>query len=434
MEFNKSTIQQLIFSSILFLLFFLAVSVQAQQTFYCKERLPDIVNSYSRTLLPVLHPSGSRLYFVRKEHPNNIGGVNDPDDIWYSDRVNGKFWTAPINAGPTINTPNSNALFSITADGNSAFVASVSYDGNLTFHMAQLFGNSWSIGKQFTISDFTMNSAQYFATMNADQNVLILAMSHQGSLGDLDLYVSLKNNQNIWSKPIWMGNSINTNSREGSPFLAQDNKTLYFYSNGFGGYGGSDLFMTRRLDDTWTQWSKPVNLGPYINTAGNERSITLTSRGDTACIISTDADNDQEGIYFVCLQPEIRPQEQKAEISLAQPTLTNHSDTSMELYFETNEWKLLPRHSEQLREFCRGVRDKNKHVIIRGYADDRGSSNYNKALSLKRANSVADFLIECGLKSYDILGEGVRLLDRAESLDSKRQRSRAVNIFMTIQQ
>ncbi|MBM4150479.1 MAG: hypothetical protein FJ219_02385 [Ignavibacteria bacterium] len=434
MEFNKSAIQQLIFSSILSSLLFIAISLQAQQTFYCKERLPDIVNSYTRTLLPVLHPSGSRLYFVRKGHPNNIGGINDPDDIWYSDRVNGNFWTAPINAGPTINTPNSNALFSITADGNSAFVASVSYDGNLTFHMAQLSGNSWTIGKQFTISDFTMNSAEYFATMNADQNVLILAMNHEGSLGDLDLYVSLKNNQNIWSKPLLMGNTINTISREGSPFLAQDNKTLYFYSNGFGGYGGSDLFMTKRLDDTWTRWTKPVNLGQFINTTGNERSITLTSRGDTACIISTDANNDQEGMYFVCLQPEIRPQEQKAQVALAQTPIANQNDTSMELYFRTNEWKLLPKHIEQLQDMCRGVRDKNKHVIIRGYADDRGSSDYNRALSLKRAHSVADFLIECGLKSYDILGEGVRQLDQHESLQIKRQRSRAVNIFMTIQQ
>lgn len=421
------------YSCLAFIFLHCAANIQAQQAFYCKERLPDIVNSYTRTLLPVLHPSGSRLYFVRKEHPNNVGGINDPDDIWYSDRVNGNFWTAPINAGPTINTPYSNALFSITADGNSAFVASVSFDGNLTFHMAKLNGNAWTIGKQFSISDFTMNSAQYFATMNADQNVLILAMNHDGSLGDLDLYVSLKNNQNIWSKPLWMGHTINSGSREGSPFLAQDNKTLYFYSNGFGGYGGSDLFMTRRLDDSWTHWTKPINLGPFINTVGNERSITLTARGDTACIISTDAENDQEGMYFVCLQPEIRPQE-KAEVTIAQIPVPNQSDTSMELYFETNEWILNAEHIVDLQNICRAVKDRNKHVIIKGFADDRGSSAYNKALSLKRANSVADYLIECGLKSYDILGEGERQMEGIDSIQNVRKRSRAVNIFMTIQQ
>ena len=96
-------------------------------------------------------------------------------------------------------------------------------------------------------------------------------MNHNGALGDLDLYVSIKSKSGIWSTPLWMGDNINSSFREGSPFLARDNKTLYFYSNGFGGYGGSDLFMSRRLDDTWQSWSKPLNLGPYINTPANEQ-------------------------------------------------------------------------------------------------------------------------------------------------------------------
>lgn len=405
----------------------------AQQSFYCKERLPDIVNSYSKTLLPVLHPSGSRLYFVRKEHPNNVGGINDPDDIWYSDRLKGNFWSAPINAGPTINTANSNALFSITADGNSAFVSSVNEYGNLTFHMAELHGNDWTIGNAFEISDFTMNSRQYFATMNADQNVLILAMVYDGTYGDLDLYVSLKDKRGVWSKPLWMGNEINTQFREGSPFLAQDNTTLYFYSNGLGGFGGSDLFMSRRLDDTWKTWSKPINLGPYINTSGNERSITLTTQGDTACIISTDKENDQEGMYFVCLQPELRPQE-KQQVVVPSPLIEQQSDIHLELYYETNKWKLTPQHIAQLNEICRQVIDKNKHVIIRGFTDDRGALSYNTQLSLRRAQAVGDYLKQCGLKSSDIIGEGVRILEDQSSAMQKRDKSRAVSILMTIQQ
>jgi outer membrane protein OmpA-like peptidoglycan-associated protein len=432
MERNKSTIQQLNYTCFIVLQLFMLHIVEAQQSFYCKERLPDIVNSYSRTLLPVLHPSGTRLYFVRKEHPDNIGGISDPDDIWYTDRISNNYWTSPINAGPTINTRLSNALFSITSDGNSAFIATVNALGNLSFHMADVKKDTWDIKPALTIKDFVMRSPQYFATMNADQNVLILAMNHSESMGDLDLYVSFKESDNVWSSPVWMGKSINTSSREGSPFIAQDNKTLYYYSNGLGGFGGSDLFLSRRLDDSWTSWSKPVNLGPYINTSGNERSITLTARGDTACIISTDTTNDREGMYFVCLQPDIRPEEKKVE---ALPQVQKpFSNTTLELYFENNQWKLTSTHRSQLQEICDQVKDRNKFVIIKGYTDDVGTVQYNKKLSIKRAQSITDYLKTCGLQSLDVSGEGIREINTDISTKERRAKSRAVTIYMTIQQ
>jgi outer membrane protein OmpA-like peptidoglycan-associated protein len=268
--------------------------------------------------------------------------------------------------------------------------------------------------------------------MNADQNVLILAMNHSESMGDLDLYVSFKESDNVWSSPVWMGKSINTSSREGSPFIAQDNKTLYYYSNGLGGFGGSDLFLSRRLDDSWTSWSKPVNLGPYINTSGNERSITLTARGDTACIISTDTTNDREGMYFVCLQPDIRPEEKKVE---ALPQVQKpFSNTTLELYFENNQWKLTSAHRSQLQEICDQVKDRNKFVIIKGYTDDVGTVQYNKKLSIKRAQSITDYLKTCGLQSLDVSGEGIREINTDISTKERRAKSRAVTIYMTIQQ
>lgn len=431
MEHNKSTIQQLRYFIVFIVHIFGIHMVEAQQSFYCKERLPDIVNSYSRTLLPVLHPSGTRLYFVRKEHPENIGGISDPDDIWYSDRLSNNYWSAPVNAGPSINNSRSNALFSITADGNSAFIASVNALGNLSFHMAELNSTTWDIKPPFMIRDFIMKSPQYFATMNADQNVLILAMNHQGSLGDLDLYVSFKEDDNVWSSPIWMGKTINTLSREGSPFIAQDNKSLYYYSNGLGGYGGSDLFISRRLDESWTSWSKPINLGPYINTPGNERSITLTAKGDTACIISTDTIHEREGMYFVCLQPELRPQE-KAKVTIPQ-SQKPFSNQILEVYFDNNQWKLSKQHIAQLEELCNQVKDKNKFVIIKGYTDDKGSIPYNKKLSEKRAGSIVNYLQTCGLISFDASGEGIRAID-APTINEKRAKSRAVSIYLTIQQ
>jgi OOP family OmpA-OmpF porin len=68
-----------------------------------------------------------------------------------------------------------------------------------------------------------------------------------------------------WTEPLNLGDVVNTAGEESAPFLASDDKTLYFSSNGFSGYGGSDIFVSRRLDDTWTNWSEPENLGPELN-------------------------------------------------------------------------------------------------------------------------------------------------------------------------
>jgi OOP family OmpA-OmpF porin len=79
-----------------------------------------------------------------------------------------------------------------------------------------------------------------------------------------------------------MGKVINTVGEETAPFLASDDKTLYFSSNGFSGYGGSDVYMSKRLDDTWTNWSSPENLGPDINTKLDDLFFNIPSTSEFA--------------------------------------------------------------------------------------------------------------------------------------------------------
>jgi outer membrane protein OmpA-like peptidoglycan-associated protein len=87
-----------------------------------------------------------------------------------------------------------------------------------------------------------------------------------------------------FSKPKNLGNVINTFDDEANPFLASDGKTLYFASKGHPGYGYFDLFVSKRLDDSWTNWSQPENLGNIINSPGYELSIFLSAKGDKAYI------------------------------------------------------------------------------------------------------------------------------------------------------
>jgi outer membrane protein OmpA-like peptidoglycan-associated protein len=83
-----------------------------------------------------------------------------------------------------------------------------------------------------------------------------------------------------------LGDKINTFADDFNPFLASDNKTLYYITSGKEGYGREDVWTTKRLDDTWLNWSEPKNLGPAINSSGREFAFSLTAKGDEAYMVS----------------------------------------------------------------------------------------------------------------------------------------------------
>ncbi len=103
-----------------------------------------------------------------------------------------------------------------------------------------------------------------------------------------------------------MGKTINTAAEESSPFLAADDKTLYFSSKGFSGYGGDDLFITRRLDSTWTNWSEPQNLGPDFNTPDDDQFFMITPSGEYAYYSRGDKNVDMD-IYRFKMPVVYRP-------------------------------------------------------------------------------------------------------------------------------
>jgi outer membrane protein OmpA-like peptidoglycan-associated protein len=109
-----------------------------------------------------------------------------------------------------------------------------------------------------------------------------MSVQREDTYGDRDLYVSFLKDNGNWTEPKNLGKILNTAGTESSPFLAADDRTLYFSSNGFSGYGASDIYVTRRLDDTWTNWSEPENLGPNINSEGDDLFFNIPLTGDAA--------------------------------------------------------------------------------------------------------------------------------------------------------
>ncbi len=421
------------YSFVLVLLITISLSAQTKKStltvpnFNCKVRLPAVINSYRPTIQPLLTPDGKRLYFDRKYHPLNVGMNRDCDDIWYSDRKSDGSWGEPVNIGPPLNTTDCDVLFSISPDGRTALVGGeYEYSSKRPgFSITKWDGVGWGTPQKIVIPNFYNKSGFFYANLSADGNVLIMGLERSDSKGSLDLYFSLKDKSGTWSAPKTLGDGVNTSGFDVSPFLALDGETLYYSTDGFGGYGKADLFVTRRLDDTWQNWSKPINLGSAINTSADEHSISLNAAGDTACIVSSDSLNELEGIYFVCLPTGVRPQKVNLE-KLFQNTPREKIHTPA-LYFESKESSLSETNQELLEKVIPPLQ-LAKEIIITGYADDIGSDGYNMGLSKRRAMAVREFLEKKGIRKIKVIASGENALKRTTPTDEQRKENRRVDI------
>jgi hypothetical protein len=215
-------------------------------------------------------------------HPNNTGGENDQEDIWYSlyDSMS-TTWSEPIRMPGYLNNEGPNFIENVSKTGDTIVL------GNQYLRNGKMRdGVSYSVNKngEWTYptpinikNDYNMSAhGNHFVDLKL--RVIISSVQRDESYGHRDLYVSFWNGKYA-TEPINMGGILNTEFEESSPYLACDGKTLYFASKGHNGYGGYDIFMTTRLDESWTNWTVPQNLGPAVNGALDEEFFSITHCG-----------------------------------------------------------------------------------------------------------------------------------------------------------
>ncbi len=276
-----------------------------------KERLDENVNSEYKEYKPLLSPDGKTLYFSRRNHPENVGGVEDNEDIWYSELDSAGNWQLAKNMGGELNNAGPNFISSVTPDGKSVLLvlgnqylengkmaAGVSVSSNAS--------GDWSSPIPLDIqNDYNYSEKANFFLAN-NRKVLLMSVMREDSEGGRDLYVSFMDEDSVWSEPVNIGANVNTAGEESSPFLAPDDVSLYFSSNGYSGFGGSDIFVTKRLDDTWTNWSEPENLGPTINSQYEDLFFNIPGNSDFA-YYSQGVSEDDLDIFRVALPVFKRP-------------------------------------------------------------------------------------------------------------------------------
>ncbi|TCL10437.1 outer membrane protein OmpA-like peptidoglycan-associated protein [Roseivirga ehrenbergii] len=250
-------------------------------------RLNDLVNSTNREIKPLMTKDKKTLYFSRRGHPENVGGEEDLEDIWYSDFDSTTLdWGLAKNIGDVLNNPDPNFISSFLQEDEELIILGNQYlPGGMKYGISKsqrISKTEWTKPNNLKIfNDINVHRNVNF-WLTPDSEILLISEEGRGTEGGRDLYVSFLQKDGLWTEPLHMGPVINSAGEEEGQFLMPDKKTMFFTSEGHSGYGKKDIFVTRRLDNSWTSWTEPENLGPVINTEVDDMFLFIPHDGSFA--------------------------------------------------------------------------------------------------------------------------------------------------------
>lgn len=438
----------------------------------------DSINTIEAEYFPTVSVKDSLLLFMRK---NGIAR----EDFYYS-TISPTGFTKAKSLSDTLNFAYKKGAPSLSSDLNTLYFSAEYAEtgfGRYDIYKTTRTKNGWTKPKNLgpNINTDWWESAP---SISSDGQALYFCSNMPGGFGGIDIYVSYKNEKGGWGEAINLGPNINTTGDEQTPFIHADKNTLYFASNGWPGYGGADLFVSHKQIDGG--WSKPINLGYPINTNDNEASIAIASNGKEGFIASDRADSrggldlykvqlpeiaranktiyfngylsdaitlkplsgtvkladasdsnkymlvhvDSTG-YFVLALPYFdslglqvnSPQHEYASMLISKnilgqiasstipfklnPIQKQFTKTFNNVFFELNSAMLQSQSNIELNALITYLNSMpTAKILIEGHTDNTGNALFNVTLSTKRAEAIAQYLISKGIAHERINTKG----------------------------
>ena len=256
---------------------------------------PNIVTGISTEFdeyLPIISPDQELSFFTRrleKKSKQSITSIIVEEFTW-SKKENKTFEVGSALDYP-FNMESNEGGASITIDNKILYYTkcSLTQGGYKNCDIYYVFNQdgSWSETQNFSKNISKIDSWESQPTVSSDGRTIIFASDREGGYGKIDLYeTTFKNGQ--WSNPENLGDKINSNENEKSPFLHTDGKTLFFASQNFPTLGGYDIFYSRK--DSSGNWQQPKNIGYPINSVADEISLFVSTDGNIAYFASNHLD------------------------------------------------------------------------------------------------------------------------------------------------
>jgi len=260
--------------------------------------LPEAINTKNSEYLPSMSADETQIIFSRV--------LNGQEDFYISEKKDGEWQTAePILS---INTPGNEGAHTVTTGADlivyTACERREGY-GSCDLYYAEKKNDQWTAPKNMGSA---VNSSAWDSqpSLSRDGKFLFFTSNRSGGQGGADIYVCKRFEDGVWSKPVNLGDKVNTKFDEASPFLHPDGRTLYFMSKGYPGMGGFDLYKVRQEQPF--KWGPVENIGYPINTKGDESTLYVSLDGKTGYYARKEAkDGADHNIYYFEMPESIRP-------------------------------------------------------------------------------------------------------------------------------
>ncbi|MFM7681825.1 MAG: OmpA family protein [Bacteroidota bacterium] len=268
------------------------------------KRLGGSVNTSAEEIFPIFLKSDGSLYFMRTFDDDSKYGSND-QNVWKSEKEGEQTYQKGTEV-KKINNKYNNCIVGFNSDETKIYLLN-SYGGKKDLKKGICYsikkGDSWSKPKSLEIPGLDIEGNFYSFLINKDENAIVISYLGPNTEGEEDLYVSLLQNGK-WTTPKSMGDSINSKGFEISPYLSKNNDTLFFSSNGFGGEGDADIFYAIKQNNSWFEWSEPINIGSKINSPKFDAYFTMSDR---TLYWSSNREAERSDIYYTTFLPPPPP-------------------------------------------------------------------------------------------------------------------------------
>lgn len=363
--------------------------------------------------------NGNVIFFAACERPEGQGSC----DIYASFLLKGGLWSKPLNLGKNINTGMWESQPSISSDGRTIYFVrgKNSFDRNIDIYYSTLGKGGWSPAKK--IPGFVNTEHQETSPyIHFDNQTLYFSSNGHPGMGDLDFFVSHRQEDGSWGKPENLGYPINTGGQEFSLIVAPDGKTGYFASDNIeGGYGLLDLYSFELPDDV-----QAVGIAYIKGTVKNKKTgemidaeiefsdieknkvVLLENSGKDGRYFSVLPGNtdyalsvQKKGFLFYSKNFSLKTQsaERAFELNVELVPIEVGEKVKLEnIFFGFDSYEIDEKSFAELSSVENFLNENpTVKISIEGHTDDEGSSAYNKSLSENRAKAVYQYLVDKGI-------------------------------------
>ncbi len=289
------------------IVFLSAIFLLAQEPLMAQEKksLESLLNTKTELYLesrPIISASGSKIYFTRSHYP--VPNQELRQDIWSVDFGQDGYFPLMQGLDMSANRYHQNTLVSVRDDEKEIIVVNNKF-AKAPLHRLKFKNGKWKHAGEILVRDFyTLSNVRDFH-YSFKEEVILMSLQQNDVEHGQDLFISFPGEDGKWSKPRKLGANINSDSDETAPYLAADGRSLFYCSNKTGGVGKSDIYFTYRLDDSWANWSTPINLGNQINSENNESYISVSQDFKYIYYDTYSPENQDKTIYRDLLPNQI---------------------------------------------------------------------------------------------------------------------------------